>query len=143
VPVYRVIPTGDLALSGDAPPHAVGIAAIPQGGSLVVIEGLEQIRQRIASRLKLFVGEWFLDLREGVPYYRDVLVKNPNLPLVRSLFRRVILDTPGVLSVAKIDIVVDFTTRTAQVVFQAICDGGKIEVKPGDERFLVDLPLAA
>ena len=143
MPVYRVIPTGDLALSGDAPPHAVGIAAIPQGGSLVVIEGLEQIRQRIASRLKLFVGEWFLDLREGVPYYRDVLVKNPNLPLVRSLFRRVILDTPGVLSVAKIDIVVDFTTRTAQVVFQAICDGGKIEVKPGDERFLVDLPLAA
>lgn len=112
------------------------------GGSSVIVEGIEQVRQRIAARLKFFVGEWFLDLRQGVPYYRDVLVKNPNLPLIRSLFRRVILGTPGVLSVAKLDVEVDQASRTGQITFEAVCDGGTIVVKPGDELFLVDLPLA-
>ena len=142
MPVYRLIPTGDLALSGDAPPRMVGIETLDAGGSLVVIEGIQQVRQRIASRLKLFVGEWFLDLREGVPYYRDVLVKNPNLPLVRSLFRRVISRTPGVLSVAKVDVEIDQAARRGQVTFEAVCNGGTIVVLPGDKTFLVDIPAA-
>jgi len=143
VPVYRLVPTGDLALSGDPDPRATGLATLGAGGSLVEIEGIEQVRQRIASRLKFFVGEWFLDLRQGVPYYRDVLLKSPNLALVRSLFRRVILGTPGVLSVAKLDVELDQATRQAQVTFQAVCNGGTILVRPGDKDFLVDVPLAA
>jgi hypothetical protein len=143
MPVYRVIPTGDLALTGDPSPYAVGIATLAQGGQLVVIEGLEQIRQRIATRLKFFVGEWFLDLRQGVPYYRDVFVSNPNLALIRSLFRRVVLRTPGVISVPRILVGFDPATRQCSVTFQAIVDGGRIEVEPGDEDFLVDLPAAA
>jgi hypothetical protein len=143
MPVYRLIPTGDLALTRDPDKRATGLAALGAGGSLVVVEGIQQIRERISARLKFFVGEWFLDLRQGVPYYRDVLLKSPNLPLVRSLFRRIVLDTPGVLSVAKLDVVVDGASRQAQVTFEAVCDGGKILVKPGDKDFLVDVPLAA
>ena len=33
MPVYRLIPTGDLALSGDAPPRMVGIETLDAGGS--------------------------------------------------------------------------------------------------------------
>jgi hypothetical protein len=140
MPVYRLIPAGDLALTRDPDKRATGLAALGAGGSLVVIEGVEQVRGRLAARTKFFRGEWFLDLRQGVPYYRDALVKNPNLPLIRSLLRRAYLDTPGVLSVPRLDLAVNEGTRVANVVFEAVCDGGKIIVKPGDNDFLVDVP---
>lgn len=142
MPVYRIIPTGDLALSRDPDKRAVGIASLGAGGSLVVIEGLEQVRQRLAARFKFFQGEWFLDTRQGIPYYRDVLVAQPDLPLIRSTFRRAILSTPGVLSLPRLTLSFDRTTRTLSVAFQAIVNGGVIEVLPGDKDFLVDVPLA-
>ena len=143
MPVYRLIPTGDLALSNDSPLRSTGIASLNAGGSLVEIEGVEQVRQRLVSRLRFFRGEWFLDLRQGIPYYRDVLVKNPRSPAIRSLFRRVILDTPGVLSLPRLDLVIDERARRGQLVFEAVVEGGKIVVTPGDKDFLVDLPVAA
>jgi hypothetical protein len=142
MPVYRLVPSGDLALSGDAT-ATTGITSISAGGSLVVVSGLAQIRQRIAARLKFFMGEWFLDLRQGMPYYRDVLVANPNFPLIRSLFRRAILTTPGVLSLPRLLLSFDAPARQLTVSFQAVCTDGKIEVEPGDDDFLLDLPVAA
>jgi hypothetical protein len=143
LPVYRVIPTGDLALTRDPDKRATGLAALGAGGSLVVIEGVAQVRQRLATRFKFFQGEWFLDTREGIPYYRDVLVAQPDLPLIRSMFRRAILDTPGVLSLPRLTLSFDRPTRTLSVAFQAVVNGGVVEVLPGDKDFLVDLPTAA
>jgi hypothetical protein len=122
--VYRLIPAGDLALTNHA---------------FALVEGVQQIRQRLASRLQFFLGEWFLDLRQGIPYFRDVLVKNPNLDVIRSLMRRVILDTPGTLSLVKLEIELDSSARTLSVAFEAVVEGGSIVVNAGDRDFIVDL----
>lgn len=136
--VLLYIPTGDLALTGD-------INGMATGGSYVVVEGIQQIRQRLSARLKFFLGEWFIDLRQGLPYFRPgFLGKSPNPNLIRSLMRRVILDTPGVLSCTKLTLDIDSATRRGRLSFQAICDGGTIVVKPGDEDFILeDMPAAA
>jgi hypothetical protein len=122
--VYRLIPTGDLAITDHG---------------FVIAEGVQQIRQRIASRLKFFLGEWFLDLRQGIPYFRDVLVKNPNFDVIRSLMRRVILGTPGVLSLVRFDMEFDSSTRVATFAFEAVVNGGTIVVRPEDRDFIVDI----
>jgi hypothetical protein len=140
MPAFRLIPTGDLALSGDFG-DPFGMHA---GGATVLVEGIQQIRQRLAARFQFFAGEWFLDLRQGIPMYRDVLIKKPRGPVVRSLLRRVVLTTPGVLSCPRFDLTFDSKTRRAAALFEAICDGGTIIVKPGDNDFLLDnLPIAA
>ena len=128
--VLRIIPAGDLALeSGD-----------------VVVLGLtdetrvQYIRQKIASRFKFFVAEWFLDLREGISYYRDVFVKKPNIPLIRSLFLRVLRTTTGVLDVPQMSLSYDAGTRQLRLDFQARVSGGEmIVVRPEDADFIVSV----
>jgi hypothetical protein len=140
VAAFRFIPAGDLALSGDFT-DAFGMHA---GGATVYVEGIQQIRQRLSSRFQFFAGEWFLDLRQGIPMYRDVFLKNPRSPVIRSLLRRVVLTTPGVLACPRFDLVLDAPSRRAAATFEAVCDGGRIVVKPTDNDFLLDgIPLAA
>lgn len=124
--VLRVIPAGDLAIDG---------------GRFLFFEDLDHIRQTIACRLRFGRGEWFLDLREGVPYYQVVLVKNPDLSVIRALFRRVIMSVPGVLSVPVLTLDLDRASRTLSVAFQAVCRSGTIKVAAGDPAFV--LPVVA
>jgi hypothetical protein len=120
--VFQLIPAGDLALSG---------------GDFVWQEGIEHTRQVIAARFRFFLGEWFLDLREGVPYYRDVLVKNPDREVVRSVFRNVLKTTPRVLEITRFDLRLDTTTRTLSFDFACQTEDGPIAVSPTDDAFIV------
>jgi hypothetical protein len=119
------IPAGDLAL---------------ENGTLVFCEGSAFYRQKLASRFKFFLGTWFLDKRQGIPYFRDVFVKNPDLDLIRSLFRRVILTTPGIKAIKRFSLVFDPSTRQCRFDFAATLIGGEaIVVKPEDRDFIIDL----
>jgi len=131
--VFRIIPAGDIAL---------------ESGDVVVLgytdeTRVQYIRQKISARFKFFLGEWFLDLREGISYYRDVFVRNPNLPLIRSLFLRVLKTTPGVISVASFRLQYDPAARELSAEFEAVVDGGELSVSAGDADFVVGLAPAA
>lgn len=129
--VLRRIPAGDLALA-----HGDVVVLGTDDASRV-----QYIRQKIAARFRFWLGEWFLDQREGVPYYRDVFVKNPNVPLIRSLFLKVLRETPGVLSVPSFSVAFDQSKRQLSFTFEAVVDGGVLVVTPDDDAFIVD-PLA-
>jgi hypothetical protein len=122
--LVRTIPRGDLAI---------------EDGHFVLARGVRYVRQKLSVRFKFFLGEWFLDLREGVPYYRDVFTWNPNLPVIRSLFRRIALTTPGVLSVPRFEIRFTPSDRMLRFDFQAVCSGGDIIVRPEDRDFILDV----
>lgn len=125
--VLRIIPAGDLALEkGD-------LVLLGRTAATRVL----YLRQKIASRFKFFLKEWFLDQREGVPYYRDVFRKRPNIPLIRSLFLRVLRRTPGVLEVVKFSTVFDRETRELSFAFQALVTDGEVTVGPKDRDFIV------
>lgn len=122
--VFRVIPPGDLDLINGSPYY---------------ISGPPYIRQKLSARFKFFLGEWFLNQLEGVPYYRDVFVHDPNLDVISSLFKRVITTCPGVLSIAKFAMTYDPIARSLSFAFQAVVDGGTITVTPQDQDFIVDV----
>lgn len=81
-------------------------------GNLVLCTDVRAIASHVESRLRFFLGEWFLDLREGMPYFQEVLVKNPDISVVRSLLSRVILETPGVTTLDTADFTYDPAERT-------------------------------
>lgn len=84
----------------------------------------EGIQQRISQVLKTIAGEWFLDLDFGLPYFEQVLVKNPNLPSVQDLFRRALLSVKGVSSVERLTLSLDTTQRTLTVSWVVLTDLG-------------------
>lgn len=89
---------------------------------LQLVDGVEAVRQELQIRYRFFLGEWFLDPNEGVPYIRDVLKKAPNESQVRALLAEVARDTPGVAQVDGIELDLDNATRTLTVTLQLTVD---------------------
>lgn len=120
--IFHTIPDGDLALVN---------------GDLAFVDGSEYTRQLIQCRFRMFLGEWFLDVREGVPYYQEILVKNPNREVVQSVFRDVLKNTPGVQEIDTFEVVLDRETRALRFNFVCQTDDGAISVSPNDSAFVV------
>jgi len=64
--------------------------------SFQLVEGEDEVAQKIKTVLKVHRGECFLNLSKGIPYLTDVLGKNRNFNLITSLFKNEIL---GIASV--------------------------------------------
>lgn len=87
----------------------------------------EYTRQRISNRIRFFLGEWFLDQRLGVPYFKDVFVKNPDLSFLRSLYRKIILSVPSLATLDTLELSLVKETRTLQVAWAGVLiDGTEI-----------------
>jgi hypothetical protein len=81
-------------------------------GEVRLTSGQQSIEQHLKSRLKTFLGEWFLDERVGVPYYEKVFDrKHPDIQIIKSVFTREILKTPGVSEITDISLQIDTGTR--------------------------------
>ena len=103
---------GDMALSSAGLPFFIG--------------SVDEAIQRLRVRFLFFLGEWYRDQLLGVPYFEHVLIKSPNLTLVRSLWRQLILDTPGITSLVRLTESFDRTTRELRPVFSAIFEDGTV-----------------
>lgn len=84
----------------------------------------DAVAQQLEIRCKFFYQEWFLDQRLGIPYFRDVLVQNPDQNLIRSLFSRTVRTTPGVASVSAMTLRLDQPERHLYLYFSALLDSG-------------------
>jgi len=109
-----------LSFAGQQPTLFIG-----NEGNLQLVTGVEAVDQQLRLRLKFFLGEHFLDERQGIPFYREVFVKNPNLRLLRTIFSTAIRTTPGVSSLDFIDVSVDSASRTLNITFSATTDTGE------------------
>jgi len=93
------------------------------GSELTLVDGTDAIAQHLLIRLRFFKGEFFLDRLLGVPYYESILLKNPNLNVVRNLFRETIIETPGVLAIQRFDLSLDGAVRNLSVDFSCQVTG--------------------
>lgn len=67
--------------------------------------------QAVRIRLQWFSEEWRLGPSLGIPYFEDVLVKNPDETLIRSLVSEAVLDVKGVSDVQDVSLNFDKETR--------------------------------
>jgi hypothetical protein len=109
---------------------ANGDLSVSAAGELSLTSGVaETAKQELWIELRTFLGEWFLDTTVGVPFYRDVLIKNPNLALLRTLFIQKIQANQYVESVLSINLDWDRGTRSLTVDFDArLIDDGLISL---------------
>ena len=95
------------------------------GKDIVAVTGSDAVMQRIEQRLRFLLGSWFLDTREGVPWFTKILGARNDL-LAGSIIRRTIAETPGVKSVASFGLDWNRSTRELSIAFESVLDTGQI-----------------
>ena len=98
-----------------------------ESGEMVFITSREEIAQFISQKIKTFFGEWFLDVRLGIPYFSSILIKRVQPAVIESIFINEILATPGVVKITEFDINLDKLTRRMTLDFTAETINGKID----------------
>ena len=93
--------TGDLDMSGGDAKQTVDIA------------------QAISWKLCLVLGEWFLDLDDGIPYFEEFFVKAPVIEHLETILKDAVLSFDEVESVADMNIDYNENTRKLTVVWAA------------------------
>lgn len=106
-----------------------------KNGDFYLVTGVDATIQFLKQRLRLFLGEWFLDEAKGVPYFDEVFVKNPNPVALNSIFKTQIIETPGVRELLSFDMQINTTTRVMTLTIRVRCDEGE----PVD--FTLDVPV--
>lgn len=96
-------------------------------GALQMVSDEAAIVQAIRIRMQFFKGEWFLDLDAGIPFFQSVLVKNPDNATLDYVFRKALLETPGVLSVLSLSARVDRSIRRLFVSYRVDTSLGEIQ----------------
>lgn len=112
--------------------------ALGPEGDLIWVRDGDAISQHLLFRLRFFLGEWFLDIREGIPYFEKILVKLQSLTTPRSILRRVIQDTPGITVITRLVLNLNSASRELSVSFDAQTDKGTRISSEFDVPFIPD-----
>ena len=99
---------------------------ISNGDLVLTTEDNDAIPQHLRQRLRVLKGEWFLDRTIGLPYFDLIMEKNPSSKLVAAVFKKTILDTPGVLKLNSFDLSFDRINRKVSVSFEATISNGTV-----------------
>lgn len=85
------------------------------------------VAQKIRIRLLWFAGEWRWNKEEGMPYFSDLLIKNPDTDYFESLIREKIFEVEEVVDVKEVSVTYDNKTRAAVIRFTAFTDFERIQ----------------
>lgn len=102
--------TFDLKLS------KLGDLELDAQGRATLIGGAEQIAQQIRLTLSIFLGEWFLDISFGVPYFENILGKGRTKSEIEAIVRKKVRDVPGVVTVG--EVVIEMKAKERSVGIQ-------------------------
>lgn len=97
-----------------------------KNNDLILIDNAERVAQQVLITLRFWLGEWFLDTRQGVPYLEYVLVKNPNMNHIRQILVEKIQSVEGVNSIVSLDFDFRRITRELYVNFEIDTDYGLV-----------------
>lgn len=88
----------------------------------------EYVGLRLQENLSFFLGEWFLDTRQGLPYFKKVIGQRFDPAVLDSVFRKTALLTAGVATVDAMQFSFNRRTRVLSLpVFRVtLKDGSKI-----------------
>lgn len=115
------------------------------GGNIAVASQPYSLAQDAASAIKLFQGELWYDVSQGIPYWAQILGENPSLSLMKAKWTTAALTVPGVASaVCYISSITDrivggqvqVTSSTGQI--SAAAFGGRPTITVGSQSPSLD-----
>lgn len=94
--------------------------------SLLVVENADALKEIIQQKYSMFLGEYFLDQRRGVPYYENILIKQFNAQNVETILKRVLYDIEDVYGINSFELDFSNSNRSLSVSFECSTKFGDI-----------------
>lgn len=101
-----------------------------ENGKPVFLSDLDAVAQNIYQTLRLFQGEFFLDITKGIPYKQSIFKKSTPYQYISSIFEAAVLGVNGVISIEKFDY--DYTAATREFKINDMrvkCQSGVIQAR--------------
>lgn len=117
----------DLSLDLNPVSPNLGDLLVQNGDLVITPTTLYGIQQHILQRLRIYLGEWYLNTLIGVPYFQQILVKNPIQADIDAIFRTTITQTPGVTALTSYSFAPNFPARQLTVAFSALTTNGQVD----------------
>lgn len=73
------------------------------------------VRQKIRIKLLWFLGEWRWNKDYGLPYFDELLIKNPDTDLFERDIHDALVDIEEVTEISKVEISIDPVTRVGTI----------------------------
>ena len=96
-----------------------GDIVISEKGDIVL---RNSVAQKINIRLRWLAGEWRWDEDEGLPYFENLMIKDPDIDIFESYVREKIFEVDEVIKVGDVKITFDSKTRKAKIAYVAYTD---------------------
>lgn len=100
---------------------------LDNNGDIKLVDGNEELLQRVRLALNTWRGEWLFDQRVGVPYFERILgtkLTQQNINRLKAELIEVFSQIPGVLSVNSLTLNFDTTARSLTVAVAITGDSG-------------------
>ncbi len=93
-----------------------------------IVTGVDEIIQRLVTRLNRELGEWFLNTSVGLPWYQDGngLLGSRDKQNLNLLIRRETLQTAGINRIVKFNSIFDTTTRQFTIHMHLVTEQGVV-----------------
>lgn len=93
-----------------------------------IVTGVDEIIQRLVTRLNRELGEWFLNTSAGLPWYQDGsgLLGSRDKQNLNLLIRRETLQTAGINRIVKFNSIFNTTTRQFTVHMYLVTEQGVV-----------------
>ena len=98
-----------------------------EDGDLALITGRDAIGQHLKQRYQFILGEWFLNLFKGIPFFSQIYTKIQDPVIIDSIYKRITLDTPRIEKLNDFSIEFDSETRKLLVSGKADTPTGEID----------------
>ena len=76
----------------------------------------EFLEQKLWIKFKTFLGELWLNIEKGIPYFEAILVKNPDLVFIATIFKEQIQEEPLIDEILNFDII-EFDSVHRKITF--------------------------
>lgn len=97
------------------------------GNTLTLVTEQDYLEQKLAIVLRSFLGDWFLDLSAGIPYFEDILKKQFDPIRIESILKSSIVNVLGVNKITAFDLNL-INPRELVVNFTVNTDFGELEI---------------
>lgn len=94
-----------------------------KNGTLKLVNGADEVKQRIQVALNHYAEEYFLNVPGGVPWFQYIL-GSKDKKNVELIIRRAIFDVPGVISVVNVRSVI--AGRSVDIYADVEVSGGEV-----------------